>query len=74
MKFGVILASQEWDLFWRQFATKGAYKNVLSGLGITAEIAVLGLLIGIIIGTLIAVIKVFPKYKVLPDFSTFISL
>ena len=66
MDLGVILASQEWDLFWRQFATKGAYKNVLSGLGITAEIAVLGLLIGIFIGTLIAVVKVFPKYKLLP--------
>ena len=66
MNFGFILASQEWDLFWRQFATKGAYKTVLSGLGITVEIAVLGLLIGIVIGTLIAVIKVFPKYKLLP--------
>ncbi len=66
MNFGYLLASEQWDLFWRQFATKGAYKNVLSGLGITAEIAVLGLLIGIVIGTLIAVIKVVPKYKTFP--------
>ena len=62
----VLLGSKEWDLFWRQFATKGAYKTVLSGLGITAEIAILGLLIGIVIGTLIAVVKVFPKYKLFP--------
>ncbi len=61
-----ILAGQEWDLFWRQFATKGAYKTVLQGLGITVEIAVFGLIIGIVIGTLIAVIKVVPKYKTFP--------
>ncbi len=40
--------------------------NVLKGLGITVEIAVLGLLIGIVIGTLIAVVRVMPKYKRLP--------
>ena len=66
MNTSVLLASKEWDIFWKQFATKGAYKSVLSGLGVTVEIAVLGLLIGIVIGTLIAVVKVFPKYKLLP--------
>ena len=39
---------------------------MLKGLGITVEIAVLGLLIGIVIGTLIAVVRVMPKYKLLP--------
>ena len=66
MNFTTILANKNWDLFWRQFAEKGAWKNVLQGLGTTVEIAVLGLIIGIVIGTLIAVIKVVPKYKVLP--------
>ncbi len=40
--------------------------NVLKGLGITVEIAVLGLLIGIVVGTLIAIVRVMPKYKRLP--------
>ncbi len=54
------------DLFIEQFITKGGYKTVLSGLLVTAEIAVLGLLIGILLGTLIAVVRVTPKYKVFP--------
>ena len=54
------------DLFIEQFITKGGYKTVLSGLLVTAEIAVLGLLIGVLLGTLIAVVRVTPKYKVFP--------
>ena len=54
------------DLFIEQFITKGGYKTVLSGLLVTAEIAVFGLLIGVLLGTLIAVVRVTPKYKVLP--------
>lgn len=54
------------DLFIEQFITKGGYKTVLSGLLVTAEIAVLGLLIGVLLGTLIAVVRVTPKYKMLP--------
>ena len=38
-------------------------KNLLIGLTNTVKIAVLGLIIGIVIGTLIAVVKVAPKYK-----------
>ena len=38
-------------------------KNLAIGLTNTVKIAVLGLVIGIILGTLIAVIKVAPKYK-----------
>ena len=42
---------------------KGGYKEVLTGLQNTMIIAVAGLLIGIVIGTLIATIRVMPKYK-----------
>lgn len=55
-----------WNLFYRQFITYNGYKTVLNGLLATVEIAVFGLAIGIVIGTLIAVVKVMPKYKVLP--------
>ena len=55
-----------WNEFVKQFITKGGYKNVINGLGITVEIAVFGLLIGVVIGTIIAVVRVMPKYKVLP--------
>ena len=55
-----------WNEFVKQFITKGGYKNVINGLGITVEIAVFGLLIGVVIGTIIAVVRVMPKYKLLP--------
>ena len=42
---------------------KGGYKTALYGLLTTIEIAVLGLIIGIILGTVIALIKVMPKYS-----------
>lgn len=55
-----------WNEFVKQFITKGGYINVLKGLLVTVEIAVLGLLIGIVIGVLIAMVRVTPKYKMLP--------
>lgn len=58
--------SEMWNEFVKQFITKGGYKNVINGLGITVQIAVFGLLIGVVIGTIIAVVRVMPKYKVLP--------
>ena len=58
--------SEMWQEFVKQFITRRGYENVLKGLGITVEIAVFGLLIGIVIGTLIAIVRVMPKYKVLP--------
>ncbi len=42
---------------------KGGYKEVIEGLQNTMIIAVVGLLIGIVIGTLIATVRVMPKYK-----------
>ena len=54
------------NVFIEQFITKGGYKTVLSGLLVTVEIAVFGLIIGILLGTVIAVVRVTPKYKVMP--------
>ncbi len=58
--------SVAWDNFYAQFILKGGYKTALQGLLATIEIAVSGLVIGIILGTLIALVKVMPKYKTLP--------
>ncbi len=55
-----------WKEFIKQFITLKGYENVLNGMWITLQIAVIGLLIGIVIGTLIAVVRVMPKYKLLP--------
>ncbi|MBQ3046475.1 MAG: amino acid ABC transporter permease [Clostridia bacterium] len=54
------------EIFYREFITKGGYKTALEGLLATIEIAVLGLIIGIVLGTLIALVKIMPKYKRLP--------
>ncbi len=52
--------------FWGRFVDEGGYKLVLEGLGNTVVIAVLGLLIGIVVGILIATARIVPKYKLLP--------
>ena len=54
-----------WNEFIRQFITLKGYENVLNGVWVTLRIAVFGLLIGIAIGTVIAVVRVMPKYKLL---------
>lgn len=54
-----------WNNFYAQFITKGGYKTALEGLVVTIEIAVFGLLIGIVIGTLIALVKVMQKDKII---------
>lgn len=54
------------ERFIEIFIGADGYKTVLTGLENTLKIAVLGLLIGIVIGTLIATVRVLPKYKTLP--------
>lgn len=58
--------SNKWNKFIDVFINDECYLLVLEGLRNTVLIAVLGLLIGIVIGTLIAVVRVMPKYKRLP--------
>lgn len=48
------------------FIDQNGYVKVLEGLQNTLLIAVLGLIFGAIIGTLIATVRVIPKYKTLP--------
>ena len=56
-----------WSVFWEKFAHGGAWQRVLGeGLVNTLIIAFTGLLIGIVIGTLIATVKVMPKYRLIP--------
>lgn len=61
--------------FWEIFYENDGYTKVLTGLENTLYIAIVGLAIGIIIGTLIAIVEVFPKYnrlsKILNSFCTF---
>lgn len=54
------------EAFLESFLDGGGYRNVLTGLQNTMTIAICGLLIGIVIGTLIAAVRVIPKYKTLP--------
>ena len=54
------------EIFLKDFIDADGYKKVIAGLGNTVSIAVVGLLIGIVIGTLIAAVRVLPKYKLLP--------
>ncbi|MBQ7359465.1 MAG: amino acid ABC transporter permease [Lachnospiraceae bacterium] len=52
--------------FLEYFIDKKGYVRVLEGLENTLTIAVLGLIIGTLIGILIASVRVMPKYKVFP--------
>ena len=49
------------DIFYRQLIELEGYKNVLIGLKNTALIAVFGLLIGMLLGCLLATCKILPK-------------
>lgn len=51
------------EKFWRVFYEHKGYSRVLEGLQNTLIIAVAGLLIGVVIGTLIAAAEVYPKTK-----------
>lgn len=54
------------EKFIEVFINQNGYERVLEGLQNTLLIAISGLLIGCIIGTLIATVAVVPKYKALP--------
>ena len=56
----------KWNKFLEIFFEQNGYVKVVEGLQNTILIAVAGLLIGIVIGTLIATVRVIPKYKRLP--------
>ncbi len=58
--------SQKVARFWEIFYKNNSYELVFEGLKNTVLIAIAGLLIGIVIGTLIATVRVIPKYKRLP--------
>ena len=54
---------KKWAIFTRYFIKNKGYLEFLTGVKNTALIAVIGLAIGIAIGTIIAVVKVIPPYK-----------
>lgn len=57
----------KFKVFWELFIEREGWKRVVSvGLVNTLLIAVLGLIIGVLLGTLISAVKVMPKYKLLP--------
>ena len=53
--------SKQWDIFVKTFVTNEGYRDVLLGLKNTAYIAIFGFLIGIAIGTVLAIVKVSGK-------------
>ena len=57
---------QKIDKFIVIFLQQNGYVKVVQGLQNTLLIAITGLIIGIVIGTLIATVRVLPKYKRLP--------
>ena len=54
-----------WDVFYSQLVEYEGYKTILTGLKNTAIISVLGLLIGMVLGCLLATAKIIPKSSVL---------
>lgn len=51
----------KWDIFYRQFIEKNGYKIFLQGLEKTILIAIFGLIIGLILGSMLAIFKLLPK-------------
>lgn len=56
----------KWNVFWEKFSQPDTLQRVGEGLTNTLLIAFVGLLMGVLIGTLIAAVKVMPKYKLVP--------
>lgn len=63
------------EKFWEVFYERNGYTKVITGLKNTLYIAIVGLAIGIVIGTVIAIIEVVPSnnrlMKILKGFCTF---
>lgn len=53
--------AKKWNKFIKAFVTNEGYKMVLEGLSATAQIALFGFLIGLLLGLIIATIKVSAK-------------
>ena len=53
--------ASKFEVFWDFFINKNGYSTVLLGLKNTMIIAITGLIIGILLGTIIATIRVVPK-------------
>ncbi len=53
--------SVKWEFFVKTLIEKNGYVQVLEGLRNTLIIAIVGLVIGIIIGTLLAIVKIVPQ-------------
>lgn len=54
----------DFEIFWNRFTSAGTLKTVLTGLQNTAIIAVLGLLLGFLIGCLLTTAKLLPSKNV----------
>ena len=52
------------EIFWERFSTPGTLKSVLTGLQNTAAIAVFGLILGFLIGCIIATVKIIPSQNI----------
>ena len=65
--------SQKVDKFIDIFLNQNGYVKVVQGLHNTLLMAICGLISGIVIGTLIATVRVIPKYKTLPRVLNHIS-
>ncbi len=55
--------SIKWEKFFKTMQSEYFRELLVDGLVNTIKVAVLGLIIGILVGTLIAIVKVAPKYK-----------
>ena len=60
---------KKWGFFYSYFVTNQGYKILLNGMKNTGIIAFFGFLIGSLIGTLIAVVRVIPPYKKLTRYA-----
>ena len=57
-----------WQIFVREFLEREGYQMVLQGLLITLQIAVFGLLIGLVVGSILAIFKLLPSENAFAKF------